>query len=300
MNTLEVGRRITLKNILFATDFSQCSNAALSYALSLARRYGATIHAAHVIPTANDLLFVSDEAWPAAAEEEDRRIRGYIEELDHQLAGVAHDVRTPKGKVVDVLLRMIKENDVDLVITGTHGRTGVRKLLLGSVAEEIFRRCPCPVFSVGPHVQPAPGNGSEFHHVLFTTDFSNASLTALPYAISVAEEDQAQLTLLNVVLESEKGLLHPERLRMSLMRRLGELVPPEAELWCHPECEIEFSERFVSPAETILEIAKSKAVDLIVLGTRAAGSGAGIVAHLASTTARILTKAPCPVLLVRG
>lgn len=299
MKTAQVGRRIALKNILFATDFSLCSNAALPYVLSLARRYGATVHAAHVIPNPTDMVFIAEETWPAAIELEEHRIRPYLDELDQQLQGVPHDVRSPRGKVADVLLRIIKENNVDLVITGTHGRTGVRKLLLGSVAEEIFRRSPCPVLSVGPQVSRAPENGAAFHHVLFATDFSEASLAALPYAISFAEEDQAQLTLLNVVEERAAAILKVNEMEASLIERLHNLVPPEAELWCRPECKVEFGEQFVSPAERILDVARTKAADLVVLGVRAATSRAGMLAHLANTTARILTKAPCPVLVVR-
>jgi len=76
MNTVEAGKRIALKNVLFATDFSPCSNAALPYALSVARRYGATLHAAYVMPTDADLLFMSPENWTSVAAEEDNEDTG--------------------------------------------------------------------------------------------------------------------------------------------------------------------------------------------------------------------------------
>src|ERR1700751_2069532 len=82
MNTVEAGSRIVLKNILFATDFSPCSNAALPYALSVARRHRATLHAAYVMPTDADLLFMSPESWVAVAEEDEKRIQGYIKQLE--------------------------------------------------------------------------------------------------------------------------------------------------------------------------------------------------------------------------
>jgi nucleotide-binding universal stress UspA family protein len=84
------------------------------------------------------------------------------------------------------------------------------------------------------------------------------------------------------------------------MRRLRELVPAEAEPWCHAECVLEFGQQFAPPADRILEIAGNQAADLIVLGVRPVRGKLGMATHLASTTAHILTKASCPVLTVRG
>src|SRR5208282_6213080 len=92
VQTVEVGKRIALKNILFATDFSPCSNAALPYAFALARRYEATLHAAYVKPNDADLLFMSPETWPMVMEEEDQRIKVHIEELEKQIQGLPHEV----------------------------------------------------------------------------------------------------------------------------------------------------------------------------------------------------------------
>jgi len=92
VHTVEAGKRIALKNILFATDFSPCSNAALPYALAVARRYGTTLHAAYVKPNEAEMLFMSPESWPAVAEEEDKRIQAYIEQLEKQCQGLPHDV----------------------------------------------------------------------------------------------------------------------------------------------------------------------------------------------------------------
>ena len=300
MHTVEAGRRIALKTILFATDFSPCSNAALPYALSVARRYGARLHAAHVMPTKAEMLLLSPESWPAVAEEEDKRIQAYIEQLEKQFQGLPHDMLTPRGKVADALAQIIEEREIDLLVLGTHGRAGVGKLFLGSVAEEIFRRAACPVLSVGPNVSSKPDGEIQFQHIVFATDFSEDSLAALPYAVSLAEEDQAQLALLHVVEQPAAGIADLEEVKASLMRRLKELVPPEAEPWCQAECLLEFGRQFAPPAERILEVAGDQAADLIVLGVRPVHGKLGLVTHLASTTARILTQAACPVLTVRG
>jgi nucleotide-binding universal stress UspA family protein len=300
MNRVEAGSHIVLKNILFATDFSPCSNAALPYAFSVARRYRATLHAAYVMPTDADLLFMSPESWVAVAEEDEKRIQGYIKQLEGQMQEVPHHLLTPRGKVSGALTQIIEERDIDLVVLGTHGRTGVRKLVMGSVAEEVFRRADCAVLSVGPNVSTKPEREVKFHRILFATDFSQESLRALPYAISLAEEDEARLMLLHVMGQPATGIVDLEAVTESLLRSLRDLIPPEAEPWCHAECLVEFGRQFASPAERILEVAENKATDLIVLGVRPVHGNLGLVTHLASTTAQILTQAACPVLTVRG
>ena len=299
MHTVEAGKRIALENILFATDFSPCSNAALPYALSVARRYGATVHAAHVLPTNAELVMMSPESWPTLAED-DKRIQPYLDRLDRQLQAVPHSVLTPRGNVANAIARIIGEREIDLLVLGTHGRAGVGKLMIGSVAEEVFRRAACPVLSVGPNVSRQPNGGIQFQHIIFATDFSKESLAALPYAVSLAEEDQAQLALLHVVEQPAAGVADLEEVKTSLLHRLRELVPAEAEPWCCVECVLEFGHQFAPPADRILEIAREQAADLIVLGVRPVHGKLGLTTHLASTTAHLLAKAACPVLTVRS
>lgn len=300
MQTVESTQRIALKNILFATDFSPCSSAALPYAFAFTRKYEATLHAAYIMPNDADLLFMTPENWPTAMAEEDRRIKLCIEDLEQKLQGLPHQLLTPKGKVADALLRIIEERDIDLLVLGTHGRSGVEKLFLGSVAEEIFRRAACPVLSVGPHASGRPEEQSQFKNIVFATDFSEESLAALPYTISLAEEDQAQLSLLHVVEEPAAGIADIDAFKSSLLFRLDELVPPEAELWCHPESLLEFGHQLSRPAERIVQIAANHQADLIVLGVRPVHARFGLATHMASTTSEILTWAACPVLTVRG
>jgi nucleotide-binding universal stress UspA family protein len=288
MNTLEAGKRIALKNILFATDFSPCSTAALPYAVALARRYGATLYAAHVMPTKAETVFMWPENWSGIVEEENKRMEVYVAQLENQLKGLPHGVFTPRGRVPDVVVKSLEERQVDLLVLGTHGRTGVYKLLVGSVAEEIFRRACCPVLSVGPKLSVESQRQGEFHNVLFATDFTKESLSALPYAISLAEEDEAHLTLLHVVEQAAAGIIDLEVVTASLLRRLRELIPADAKPWCHAECLVEFGQVHASPADPILEVAEDKAADLIVLGVRPAHGDPGLVTHIASTTGRIL------------
>jgi len=300
MHTVEAGRRIALKDILFATDFSPCSHAALPYALAVARRYGATLHAAHVMPTKAELILMSPESWPRLAEEDDEIRQPYLDQIEKQLEEVPHSVLTPRGDVANVLVQIIEEREIDLLVLGTHGRSGVGKLFLGSVAEKVFRRAVCPVLSVGPHVSHQPNGEIQFQRIVFATDFSEDSLAALPYAISLAEEDQAELALLHVIEQPAAGIADLEEVKACVIRSLKELVPVEAEPWCRPQYLLEFGHQFAPPAERILEIATERAADLIVLGVHSVRGKLNLTTHLASTTAQILTQAACPVLTVRG
>ena len=296
--TVEAGHRLALKNILFGTDFSSCSDAAFSYARSIAHKYGATLNVAHVMPTMASILVLSPEFGMDAAVHEADRVQGYIEHLERQIETIPHHVLTPKGKVADELARIIEEQNIDLLVLGTHGRTGVRRLIMGSVAEQVFRRARCPVLCVGPNVSCEPGPEARFHHILFATDFTRDSLAALPYAISFAEDDQAGLTLLHFV-EQPPGHI-PARTKKSLLCRLNELVPADANLRYHWQSWVEFADQFASPAQGILEVATRREVDLIVLGARAVRGSLGLSTHLSTLTAQVLTQAPCPVLTVRA
>jgi nucleotide-binding universal stress UspA family protein len=185
-------------------------------------------------------------------------------------------------------------------VLGTHGRTGIRELAMGSIAEEIFRRARCPVLCVNPHVSQKPDREAKFHHILFATDFSSESLAALPYAVSLAEEDEAQLAFLHAVGQPAAGMVGLEAVTASFEGCLKKLMPPDAERWCHAECLVEFGSPFASPAEGILKVALNSASDLIVLGVRSVYGKLGLVTHRASTTAQIAAYAACPVLTVRG
>ncbi len=300
MHTLEAGKRIAFKRLLFATDFSPCSDAALPYALAVARRYAAMLYAAHVMPTKAEMVLLSPETWPTLIEEQDKQVRAHFKQLDCQLQEFPHEVLMPIGKVALQLTQVVEERRIDLLVLGTHGRAGVGKLLLGSVAEEILRRVPCPVLTVGPHICSKPQGEIQFQRVLFATDFTDHSLAALPYAISLAEEDQAQLVLLHVVEQPAAGIADLQQVTSSLTRRLQRLVPAEALPWCRAEYLLEFGQQFAPPAQRILEVSKSHAADLVVLGVRPVHGNSGLTAHLSSTTAAILTQAACPVLTVRG
>ena len=142
-------------------------------------------------------------------------------------------------------------------------------------------------------------NGAKFHRVLFATDFSPEAMAAAPYAISLAEEHEARLILLNVIHErpqdTDHGRVEPSV--ANVMYELHEIVPQDGELWCRPEAVVEYGE----PAARILEAAKQRDADLIVLGVRDHAGRLGAATHLGRATAhKVVAHATCPVLTVRG
>jgi nucleotide-binding universal stress UspA family protein len=299
MASVQVGARFTIRNVLYLTDFSEPSEAALPYAVSIAREYGSKVFALHIlIPevytyTTPDLTVASVTVQEEAAQTE-------IGRLESELSGLAHECIMERGTGVwPSLERAIEEYNIDLIVLGTHGRTGAQKLLMGSVAEEVFRRSRIPVLTVGPGAHGAVHNSARFRRVLFATDFTQESLAAAPCALSFAQENQAHLILLHVMKEPEAEVT--ERSRQDAVSnasfQLNELVPAAAALWCRPETVVQAG----NPAEAILRTAKERDADLIVLGLRDAHGHLGAATHLERTTAhKVVAHATCPVLTVRG
>jgi len=300
MKTLEAGKRVALSSVLFATDFSPYSDAALPYARAIAREYGAKLFATHVV-SSDDYLFTAPDLWPAQRQQEKQLQQEVEGRLEKQLQGMPHEALFGAGDVWTVISRILQEREIDLLVMGTHGRTGAKKLFLGSIAEKIFRQASCPVLTVGPNAPRKSDEEIQFKNILLATDFGKESLAALPYAVSLAEENQSQLVLLHVVGQPVAGIVDVEEVKASVMRRLEELVPPEAEPWCHAECRVEFSREFVGPEERILEIARDRETELIVIGLRPTHHAMITVTHFGRTTAQhIVAQAACPVLTVRG
>jgi nucleotide-binding universal stress UspA family protein len=207
------------------------------------------------------------------------------------LKGVTREGIALRGELWYVLEDVIQKNSVDLIIVGSQGKHGLKKLVLGSDAEQIFRRARCPVLTIGPkvHAQEAIDG---FHNILFATDFSAGSLRAFQYALSLAEENQAHLTLLHVI--PLVPLPHQGSVAARARTQLEGLVPRDASDWCKPECEV----RFEFPAEAILNLARERNADLMVMGVHKRAPLAS--AHLPWAIAyEVVCDAPCPVLTVR-
>jgi nucleotide-binding universal stress UspA family protein len=301
MSTTGLSTTTKVKNILYLTDFSEPSEAALPFAATLARGYGAKVHALHVLIPA-PYVCIPAELTAAAIEAVEESAQEGMQRLESRLVGLEHSMSMETGiEVWPAVQRAIEEDAVDLIVLGTHGRTGVEKLLLGSVAEEIFRRSAVPVLTIGPDVHSSVHNGGRFHRVLFATDFSPESLAGAPYAIALAQENKARLLSLLVMRKPfSTGDRDDKRFDMSVaeaMHRLYEIVPQDARLDFPPEVAVEYGD----PADRIVEVARQRGADIIVIGVRSAAGRLRAATHLERATAhKVVAHAPCPVLTVRG
>jgi len=189
----------------------------------------------------------------------------------------------------------IEDKGIDLIVLGTHGRGVIGTLVLGSVAEQVLRHATCPVLTIGPDVAPSLVDREKLSHILFATDFSEGSLLALPYALSLAEENNAELTLMHAMEELQPlPVKYSKELLADYRQRLWDLVPEDANLWCKPQVAVELGEA----ASSIVREAHDRQVDLIVMGVHRGGT---VVSHLPWTVVHsVVRHARCPVLTTRG
>jgi nucleotide-binding universal stress UspA family protein len=303
MQAVESKIQIGLKNILFATDFSASSSAALPYATWLARRFGARLHLAHIAPGEPFPLVPPAEYIPVSMRtplsqcDALRQTEKQLAELAQspQFAGLRFEAVVGEGDAATELADMVEVRAIDLVVLGTHGYQGLDRLLLGSVAEQLLRTLPCPVLTAGPKVWVKHPEAIAIEKIVLATDLSAAGERAARYAVSLAQETGAQLVLLHVVKLDERAFSFDRAMAEAGCRqRLLEAFPEcGKELWCKPM--IAFGE----PAEQIVKTAREQNADLIVMGAHLAAV-TGVATHLGGGAAhKVLLEAPCPVLSVR-
>jgi nucleotide-binding universal stress UspA family protein len=290
--------QVLFRHILFATDFSPSSTTALLYAVTIARHFGAKLYLAYVIPTdAFDLIPVGER--DSALE----NMRGHVEEqmaglrAGSLLRGIRHEVLVDHGHVWPMISVMAEKHKIDLIVTGTHGRRGVEKLLLGSTAEEILRCSRTPLLMVGPDNLVSPEAEAKPRRILYATDFSPESEPAMRFACSLSREYRAALFFLHVTQDAYQEPISTRMqpadfFRLRFMEKHWTL-----EEGITPEYHVEFNPM---AAECILETAGTLQSELIVLGVRGARYPR-VAAHLPGPAAYdVVSQARCPVLVIRG
>jgi len=296
MQEVKADKKVALTKIMVLTDFSEVSNLALQYALALARRYDARIYLTHVLSPDSYQL-----AEPGLAEMTYQRLRQGAEQgiadilISGRMRGVPHEVLLCEGSIWPTVEELIQKHEIDLVVTGTHGRGQMTKMLVGSVAEQIFRQAGCAVLTVGPRVKSEAPHEVELQNILFATDFGRGAQRAAEYAFSLAQEHGARLTVLHVIEEAAAYTLEGEkRLRELSVERMKKFMPPESDNWCKTE----FRATFGEATEEILQQARETKAELIVMGAKARKNFAG---HAPQAVAyNVMAKATCPVLTVRS
>jgi nucleotide-binding universal stress UspA family protein len=285
---------LALRNILFATDFSSCAETALQYGIGLSRRYDATLYTVSVV--SSEITYNVQPPDPfylrhcAENKMEKIVISGVFQGIKH-----LELVEEGFGSVSKVLLKLIDRRHIDLIVLGMHGRGGIKKLVLGSVAEEIVNCAPCPVLTVGPHVPPKLTSELNLRRILCATDLHPGSEKVLAYALWLAEGENAHLTLLHVLKMPTDSLPeHREAQRDIAMKQLVQLLPPETS----PSVEAKSIVEIGTPDERIPKVAEDLGADLIVIGPHHTFHPR-ISAHLPwAMLHQVLSHARCPVLRV--
>jgi nucleotide-binding universal stress UspA family protein len=285
---------IEVQRILYATDFSDASLAALPLVSTIAHKYGSRVFVVNV-STAVSYAMVSPEAAATLQHRDELTARSKVLDLlkTGDLAELPTTAIIRSGFPTEELERFVREYRIDLAILGTHGRTGMKHLLMGSVAEELFRHLPCPVLTVGPNVSKASMQTTDIKHILFPTDLSDESEAVFPYLVSLASQYKASLRLLHVLPVETATNPDAKSLAEPLRKEMQDIFSPHMD----PRCPAEFMIDFGDTAERILAHAKSGRADLIGLGVRKAGE---ITTHFRNTVAyRVVLQAHCPVLTAR-
>jgi nucleotide-binding universal stress UspA family protein len=295
--------KIEMRQILYPTDFSEPSARAFENALVLATWYEAPLTVLHVLPapvvaaTALPYMYDPMALGGSLREAVQADLSALVEPAKR--AGLHAVAELRDGNPATETVGVAREINADLIVMGTHGRTGFQRWVLGSVAETVLRRAPCPVLTVPPRAPDHPGS-MFFKRILCASDFSPASEAAVRYAANLAAEADASLFLVHVV--DRPGLLappephgngHPPDFECAAGAQLRRAVPAEARDWC----EVREIVARGKAAPEILRLAAEHEVGLIVMGVH--GRSPLDLMAFGSVTHEVVREATCPVLTVR-
>lgn len=287
--------RIEVKRILYATDFSCASRTALPVVCALARRYHSEVYLENVIPPV-PYVMAAPEAICVTGNQSERGVRAEMDKLLHSegMKGLATTLLVETGDPAEEILRAVRDYGIDVAVTATHGRTGIMRLLMGSLAEELLRILPCPVLTVGPHLAARFQQPERIRNIVCATDLSPESRVVFPLVASVAAEFRANIILVHAIASQEalqyRGLELAVRRRKEIEHMFARDVDPR----CGLEVVVDFGE----PADRILACAAEHHADVIAFGVR---SGSQAVTHLRNTVAyKVILESECPVLTYRS
>ncbi len=279
-------RLVQLRKIVVLSDLGHDAARPLRYGAALARWYGARLMIAHACHS---------EAFSAVEmqEEAERKARFLTSQLGLQDLVDEISVQEPS---IGELLDKLQYCSPDLLVLATHGREGIRKWLRGSVAEEVFRKVQWPVLVLGPRVAETLVFQQEFGRILYATDLSAGSGSALHYAVGIAHDHEAQLVNLYVETDPSEGFTFD---KVMAEQRLSDWVQAhtlgQKELLASADYVVQFG----NPENKILELAAEQQPDLIVLGARGLGAVAGLASHfVGGTSYEVVCSSACPTLVV--
>ena len=291
MPVLSEPTAVSVEKILFATDFSAASERALAYAKALALRFGSMLELAHIFdPT----MVTSWEAAELEVPPEDRyrMSEQQLGALERKLLGagiVTHAVCRGAHRPAAAILGIAKDDKVDLIVAGTHSRSGLDRFILGSTAEQLIRSASCPVLTVGPQSRPPDAGPLTFRTIVFANDFSPEATKAAVFALSFAEDSGARLYSCFALEDEYQYNKSYKELDEAFRKALQLRIPVSSYDWCEPECVVEHG----TAPKAILDLARRVDADL---GARKASFWLTRLER--GLTPALLAEATCPVLTI--
>jgi nucleotide-binding universal stress UspA family protein len=294
MSTTEVVPSISVQRILLATDFSTVSEKATLYARALAQRFSSLVELAHVFDPSRVATY-EDALLGLPVSERRQTSRDSLERLRNQFVSSGVETRTVSLEghhPAPELLRVAKEQQIDLIVAGTTSKQGMERLLLGSTAEQLIRNATCPVLTVGPHTASIGELPLAFQAIIYATDLTPRAAKAALFAVSFAEDSGGRLYLCHVCDSSGEGSAQDTLSEKTFESLLRKMIPRSSYDWCSPECIVKHGD----VSEAILSLAVRVKADLIVLGARHSSFWLTHVAR--GLTSELLAQATCPVMTV--
>jgi nucleotide-binding universal stress UspA family protein len=305
---------IQVRRILCPTDFSEFSRHALDHAIAIARWYESTITLLHVCAVVPMAAYApgSGVLPSAVLTPEDREaILAAMKQFAERDAAtsVPMEFEIVEGSAAAAILAKAEAAPADLLVMGTHGRSGFERLVLGSVTEKVLRQAACPVLTVPRRVpESAAGPAALFKRIVCAVDFSDCSMHALDQAISLAQEADAHLTVVHVIElppdvsreGDETVLAGPRYLREHVAsaeeerrERLSDAIPDSVRAYCTVDTVLATGK----PYREILHVAEEQKADLLIVGIH----GRGPIDRLlfGSTAQHLVRLASCPVITIR-
>ena len=288
--------KVRFKKILCTTDLSDLSNTSITYGMALAQEFNAKLFVAHVVDLTSAVAY--GEVLFAPAEIQEKTVVFAKEQIESQMRNASCDWETivPIGHPADEIFNIVETQGIDLVISATHGRTGLKRIVLGSVTGRLMRSLPCPFMIV----RRKENQTAFFKRILIGCDFSQDSNLAFEYGLSLAQEFQSELHLVHVMetddyrdlLKNGKEAQSESKEQEESRERMRQMLPAESYNWCQPKLVLLAGR----PFEEITKYALFNHIDLIVLGIR----GHNLIETLfaGSTTDRVSRQSPCPILSV--
>jgi nucleotide-binding universal stress UspA family protein len=284
---------VSIRNVLITTDFSRQSSEIMRAGMDLCSVYGAHPYILYVLPR-DEFMLAGFEAYAAARDAARRDLLEIERELSAKYDGVEgrdYDLLMTEGDVSECILDCARERNIDLIVVGTHGRSGLSKALLGSVAERIFRHSDIPVLTIGPYAHPR--TAFDARRILVPVDFTPASRNSAQYACRLAQEHHSNLTMIHVMQDPQReSLADVECLKRGVEQSLAELVHGDVDAG-----RLKVRAELGAVVPRVLHAAVDENADLMILGVH---NYPGLLNRLRWQVAYDLVRqSPCPVLTVR-